>query len=120
MSRSTQDKVLAAIETSATDYGFELIVNKTYGNTGSLRIEDPDTFESYLHIGFSFQESYYTLDPIRPTLPGLTEPRDGKAQSVGVWATPVHDTPTTSDQIIKAIRNHLAGIKQAKLDKEFA
>ena len=118
--RSTQDKVMAAIEAAATDYGFELVVNKTYGNQGSMRIEDTDTFEAVLSIDFSFQQSYYTFDPIVPTLPGLREPQEGKRQTVSVWAIRTTSDETTSDQIIKAIRNHLAGIKQARLEKELA
>ena len=119
MSRSTQDKVLKAIETAATDYGSEVIIDHAFANTGRLEIESIDTFEPLLRFEFRFNQGSFHFDNVTPHLAGVGRIDDrNNSQTIAVWQDRPAGMGNTADEVIKAIRNHLAKLKQEALEKE--
>jgi hypothetical protein len=52
---NAQDKFFRLLQAWVDDEGLELVVNKTWANTGILMIQEPGSFGTLLKIPFDFQ-----------------------------------------------------------------
>lgn len=59
--RSTQDKWLAKLDADCKGAGIELIVDFEYANTGTLRLQQRDSFDTALAIPFRFNKGHLTI-----------------------------------------------------------
>lgn len=66
MSRSTQAKFLEALEVIAATYKVEVINDRRYANTGTVRMERTTEFKPLVKFYYSFQDGYASFDEIYP------------------------------------------------------
>lgn len=55
---NTQSKVMAVIKAMVEANGLELIDNRQWANTGTLRIEPRDSLTAIATLSYSFQDTY--------------------------------------------------------------
>lgn len=104
MSRSEQEKVKAAIEKAATDYGLELVQSANYGNTGTWFIEEEGSTAPIVTIRYSFQYGYASFEISPYTDPKLSYVLHDELQS----------------RVIQPVRELLAKAHHLKIEKELA
>lgn len=91
MSRSSQTKFLDILESSLPD-GLELVVDYRFSNTGIARVEAKHSMEPKLRFDFNFQQDYFTLEDVRPKVPGMGIDHHGKQTiTVGFQRRPTPD-----------------------------
>lgn len=61
MATNSQTKFFEILERKASAHNLQLLVDKTYSNTGLLHLQDPGSFETALTLPFSFQTGYATF-----------------------------------------------------------
>lgn len=66
MSRTTQDKFMDALEVLAATYHFEVINDRQYANTGTVRIQREIGFDTVVSFHYSFQEGYASFSSLHP------------------------------------------------------
>ena len=71
MSRNTQDKFLAALTAIAEENDFEVINDTQWANTGTIRIESPDSFNAVVKFRYSFQGGYSSFSEMKPSSLGM-------------------------------------------------
>lgn len=54
---SSRDKVMRLLSEHATKHGLELVVDWAYANTGTLRVQRPDSLKDILTATFDFQDA---------------------------------------------------------------
>ena len=121
MSRSTQDKVEAALEQAARDYDLEIVADYSYGNRAQVRFEDPEVFDEVaLSFHAEYSSAYWAFNDVQPVLPNIGRiDKDGK-QFISVWPNGELDVAPTQTQVIKAVRDQLARYRRARIDAEEA
>ena len=66
MSRSTQQKFFEALEAIAEKHGVEVINDRQWANTGTVRIERATEFTPLVRFYYGFQDTYAYFEGLQP------------------------------------------------------
>lgn len=65
--RDTQEKFFVALERVAGNFDLELVNDRKWANTGTVRLEPRDTFAApVIKMSYSFQDGYSSFDELFP------------------------------------------------------
>lgn len=98
--RNTQEKFTEALREAAENAGFELVENRQWGNTGTYRIEKPDSFVPALVMSYGFYDGYASFDNVQPPI--------GDRAHLGGEKFPYVLPEELGTRVLAAVKSHLA------------
>jgi hypothetical protein len=118
VSRSTQAKFHDALEALAKDAGLELIDDRDYGNTGTYRIQSPDSFASVISMRYNFQEAYAVFEDLHPTdlgdIPRMLRDTAGGPITAHGTHFPYVKPDELESRVLRRVRERLASVPSGR------